>query len=457
MDEVRVLSPTGMLGSGFAEASLARGVELAPHVIAVDGGSTDMGPAYLGAGQPGFSRESTKRDVRLLLLARDRLAVPLIIGSCGTGGGDAGVDWIRDICLEIARDDALHFRLSLIRSEQEPADLQRWLRDGRISPLRPAPELTEEVIERSAHIVGMMGPEPIAVELERGADVILCGRASDTSLFAALPLRMGAPAGPTWHAAKILECGAACAAIRRRPDGVFGWIRDDHFEVEPLALDMICTPQSVASHTLYENADPFRIIEPGGVIETADARYEATSERAVAVRGSTFRESETYTIKLEGAEVVGYQTVIIGGVRDPYIIRQLDPWLDGMRAGFGERVEEIFGGRLTADDYTIDVRVYGRDAVMGRLEPERESLPHEVGLLFEVTAADQETATSLAKVFAHFAVHFPIPEWNGLITGIAYPFAPAEIERGIAYRFNMNHVVEPQDPLELFRAEQLEL
>lgn len=171
MDEVRVLSPTGMLGSGFAEASLARGVELAPHVIAVDGGSTDMGPAYLGAGQPGFSRESTKRDVRLLLLARDRLAVPLIIGSCGTGGGDAGVDWIRDICLEIARDDALHFRLSLIRSEQEPADLQRWLRDGRISPLRPAPELTEEVIERSAHIVGMMGPEPIAVELERGADV----------------------------------------------------------------------------------------------------------------------------------------------------------------------------------------------------------------------------------------------------------------------------------------------
>ena len=47
MTEVRLLSPTGMLGSGFAESTLARGVELEPHAIAVDAGSTDVGPGPL--------------------------------------------------------------------------------------------------------------------------------------------------------------------------------------------------------------------------------------------------------------------------------------------------------------------------------------------------------------------------------------------------------------------------
>ena len=457
MSEVRLLSPTGMLGSGYAGTSLARGVELEPHVIAVDAGTTDMGPAYLGGGTAGFARESVKRDLRLLLLARDRLDVPLIVGSCGTGGGDAGVDWVRDITLEIASQEGLRFRLALIRSEQATGYLKRRLREGRVRPLDPAPDISEARIDGSAHIVGMMGHEPISAELERGADVVLAGRASDTSLFAAVPLLHGAPAGLVWHAAKILECGAACAAIRKRADGVFGWIHDDHFVVEPLDLEIACTPQSVAAHTLYENADPFLITEPGGVLDTSGASYEARDDRAVIVRGSAFRPAETYTVKLEGAEVVGYQTILIGGVRDPYILRQLDPWLDSMRERFGERVVEIFNGRIAEEDYAIGVRVYGRDAVMGALEPLAHDLPHEVGLLFEITADDQATATEIAKAFAHFAVHHPIAEWSGLISGIAFPFAPAEIERGVTYRFNLNHVVEPEDPLEMFRCERMEV
>jgi len=44
-----------------------------------------------------------------------------------------------------------------------------------------------------------------------------------------------------------------------------------------------------------------------------------------------------------------------------------------------------------------------------------------------------------------------VPEWSGLITSIAYPYSPPEIARGASYRFNMNHVVEPASPLEMFR------
>lgn len=275
MLEVQVLAATGVIGSGFLESSFERGISLKPHVIACDAGSTDSGPAFLGSGSPHFSREGTKRDLRLMLLGRRRLGVPLIVGSCGTGGGDIGVNWMRDICLEIAQEEGLRFRLALIRSEQEKGYLKQRLREGRIKHLNPAPELTEEVIDRSAHIVGMMGHEPINRALDEGAEVILAGRASDTSLFAAVPLRMGASPGPSWHAAKILECGAACVTQRKRPDSVSAWIRDGHFIIEPMDPEVRCSTQSVASHTLYENFDPFFITEPGGVIDTSESEYTA--------------------------------------------------------------------------------------------------------------------------------------------------------------------------------------
>ncbi len=102
MSEVRVLAPNGVIGSGFLESSFERGLSLEPHVIACDGGSTDTGAATLGTGESHFSRAATKRDLRLMLKGRDRLGVPLIVGSCGNSGSDIGLDWMRDICLEIA-------------------------------------------------------------------------------------------------------------------------------------------------------------------------------------------------------------------------------------------------------------------------------------------------------------------------------------------------------------------
>src|SRR5215475_14242983 len=457
MTEVRVLSASGQIGSGFLESSLERGISLKPHVIACDGGSTDAGPAHLGSGKPHFSREGTKRDLRLMLRGGVKLGAPVIVGSCGFGGGDAGVDWMRDIALEVAREEGLKFNLALVRSEQDKGYLKRRYREGRITPLNPAPPISEEVIDRSAHIVGMMGHEPIAAAIENGAQVVLAGRASDTALFSTVPLMMGAGAGPTWHAAKILECGTACVVQRKRPDSIMAWIRDDHFDVEPMHMEVRCSAQSVASHTLYENADPFLITEPDGTLDSHGARYEALNDRAVRVYGSQFRKAERVTIKLEGAEMAGYQAIIIGGVREPFIIRQLDSWLEAMQEKFFARVQEMFGGRLGRDDYDIHVRVYGRDGVMGKLEPEADHVGHEIALLFTITTAEESTTDAITKTFAHFALHYPIPEWRGLISGIAFPMAPAYANRGPVYRFNLNHIVTPDDPMEMFRTEFLEV
>ena len=53
-------------------------------------------------------------------------------------------------------------------------------------------------------------------------------------------------------------------------------------------------------------------------------------------------------------------------------------------------------------------------------------------------------AVTLFKSVGHIAVHFPVPEYSGLITSIAYPYSPSEIPRGPSYRFNSpdGHVFE---------------
>lgn len=456
MEEIGAFAPTGMLGSGYPEASIIKAMANKPHFIGCDAGSTDPGPYYLGSGKSMFSRQAVKRDMRLMLLAAREADIPLLIGSAGTGGGEPNLRWMLDILLEIAREEDLHFPFAVIHAEQEKNYLKAKLRQGKTRPLWPTLPLTEEVIDRSTRIVAMMGHEPYVRALQDGANVVLAGRSSDTSIFAAIPIMQGYPEGVVWHAAKILECGAASVALRRSPDGMMAWIRRDHFVVEPPNEELWCTPQSVASHTLYENADPFLLHEPSGTLDTSRAIYEAMSSRAVKVSGSRFTGSERYTVKLEGVEQAGYQSVVVGAVRDPIIIGQLDSWLEGIRAKVSQRIEAAFGGVEMGRDYLLSVRVYGLNGVVGSIEPVKTP-GHELCLFFEVTAPRQEFATALAESVSHVALHAPVPQWHGLITGLAFPYSPPVLERGVVYQFNLNHLVEPADPYEMFPIEMLKV
>jgi hypothetical protein len=452
---IRILSPTGVIGAGFKLTSFKRGLELNPHFIACDAGSTDSGPASLGSGKPKLSREAVKRDLYHLLMGRNQLNIPLIIGSCGTSGRDVGVDWMDEIAREIAQEENIHFKMATIKSDQDPEYLKKRYREGRIKPLFPAPDIDEGTFERS-RIVGMMGIEPIVAALEHGVEVVLAGRASDTSLFAAVPHMMGANPGLNWHAAKTIECGAACA-VNPGADGLFVHLYEDHYDVEPLDLDNQLTPQSVAAHTLYENSHPFFIPEPSGILCTETAEYEAISNRAVRVSGPLYKPAEKYTIKLEGAEWVGYQTIIIGGIRDAVIIRRLPELIPFAQEYFNNKIKDIFQGKVDPASIDIRYRIYGMDGVMGEFEPLAGEFGHEVGVLITITAPTQELASKIATFVAHVSSHLPIPEYQGLISSIAYPFSPPEIDRGPAYRFSVNHVVEPDDPYEMFRTEYHEV
>ncbi|MFF3875423.1 acyclic terpene utilization AtuA family protein [Streptomyces sp. NPDC001978] len=452
--EFRILAPTGALGVGFEADAFHRGVEARPHVIACDAGSTDSGPAALGSATPKLSAQAVTRDLRLLLKARDTLQVPLIIGSCGTSGRDAGVDWVAGLTRAIAAEENLHFRLGLIYCDQPAERLQKLYDEDRIRPLPHAPEIDRELFARS-HTVAMMGVEPIQQALTDGCDVILAGRASDTALFAALPHMRGAEPGLTWHMAKTVECGAACA-IPPSANGLLVHLRDDHFDVTTLAEGSRLTPRSVAAHTLYENADPFHILEPSGALDTTHATYEAVDEQTVRVRGARYVPADGYTNKLEGAELVGYQTVVIGGVRDQVVIRRLPDLLSFAEKYFEEKILDVFDGQVDPGTVDIDYRLYGAGAVLAGHEPD-ELDPAEIGVVITVTAPDQATAHAISTFVAHASSHLPMPEYDGLVSTLAYPYSPPEMDRGPLYRFTLNHVATGVTPCELFRTTTEEL
>lgn len=444
--ECRVLVPSGVLGSGCPQDAFDRGLTLGPDVIAVDAGSTDSGPFYLGAAQSKMTRKATKRDLRQLMLGRARLGIPLLIGSCGTSGTDAGVDWMAEICAEIAREEGLSATVALLYSEQEGAVLRARLDEGAVTPLAPAGPLTGDCIDECSHVVALMGYEPYAEAIAAGADIVLGGRTTDTAVLAAVPLMRGSPSGPCWHAAKIAECGGLCTTQSRK-GGVLLTIDEDGFTVEPLQADNSCTPYSVSAHMLYENADPYELKEPGVVLDASPARYDALDERRVRVTGSVAR-AVPYTMKLEGSGAIGYRTMVFSGISDPKIMANLGDYLDRLRAFLAKGIDGVLG--YAADDYDLEIRAYGANA----LSPTGASLdgepPREVGLMTLVTADAQDVATEIAKYCNPYLLHFPLDPSDPL-PSFALAFSPAEVELGKLYEFKLNHVVATSSPTELVR------
>jgi hypothetical protein len=447
-DSVGILVPSGMLGAGFSPETITRGIALGADVIAVDGGSTDSGPHYLGAGVAKTTEPAVRRDLRLLLAAASSARIPLVVGSCGTSGTDSGVNWVAGIVHAICAEDGLNLAIAKIFGEQDAGQLITQLERGRIHALPPSAPLDAATLNRCAHIVAMMGHEPIEQALRAGANVVLAGRATDTAVSAAFALMRGMPPGPTWHAAKVIECGGQCTTDPAS-GGVFARIDHTGFTIEPLDPDAACTPTSVAAHMLYETVSPYTMREPGGTIAVADARYTAVDERIVRVEGSRFEPAGQYTVKLEGAAITGYETVSFAGIRDPQILRSIDVWAEFFVKTLTERVESVL--ELAAGSWGADLRLYGYNAILGDLE-QAPATPAEVGVMLLVSAQDQELATAISKLANPLLLHLPLPTMTYL-PSFAFATSPAHIDRGAAYEFVLNHVVDVDSPTGMFRLE----
>ena len=95
--------------------------------------------------------------------------------------------------------------------------------------------------------------------------------------------------------------------------------------------------------------------------------------------------------------------------------------------------------------------MYGYNAILGDLDP-APPVPREVGVMLVVSAADQRTATAISKIANPLLLHLPLPGMTYL-PSFAFATSPAHIDRGAAYEFVLNHVVDVAAPTELFRLE----
>ncbi|MDM7458728.1 MAG: acyclic terpene utilization AtuA family protein [Paracoccus sp. (in: a-proteobacteria)] len=441
----RVLVPSGVLGLGFDRSALARGIALRPDIIAIDGGSTDSGPFSLGAGQSKYARAATKSEWRDLMLARAEAGVPLVIGTAGTCGTDATVDWMFTITAEIAAELGQRLRVARLYSSQSPDAVIAALNEGRITPLTPAPDVTIQSIAQMTNIVALAGAEQMQAALQTGADIIIAGRTTDTATIAALPLLRGDHAGGAWHGAKIAECGALCST--NPTSGVIVVDFDTAgFTVEAMHETALCTPHSVSAHMLYENADPFLLYEPGGHLDVTHARYTALDARRVRVEGSEWVPGP-YTVKLEGARIAGYQTTILTILRGAHYTRHARAWVTKLTAFLTDTIARRMD--LSPDNYGLEFRLIGVDAALGTLE-NRQGTPVEVGVLGLVTAPTQSLAAEIGKLINPFLLHYPLTEGEELPT-FAFPYSPATTDRGALYEFALNHVMDLTDPMQAFR------
>lgn len=450
-EEFRILSTTAILGYGFPMASFAAGMRRKPHLIAVDAGSTDPGPYYLGAGVSFTDRSAVKRDLEIMLTAATEQDIPVVIGTAGGSGADAHLAWCQQIIEEIAKEQHIHFNMAVIHAEIAKETVRDALHAGHVDPLAPAPPLTEEALDATTCIVGQMGIEPIIKALDGGAQVILAGRAYDPACFSAAAVRAGYDMGLATHLGKILECASIAATPGSGSDCMFGYLGEDYFRLEPLNEQRKCTTLSVAAHTLYEKTNPYILPGPGGHLDLTETKFTQETDRITRVSGSKFIKSPAYTVKLEGARRIGYRTVSIAGTRDPVMMQEIDNIIAGVR----ERVADNFSkAGLT---YTLNFTLYGRDGVMGQLEPTPVTDGHELGIIIEAVAPTQQNADTICAFARSTMLHYGYAGRRATAGNLAFPYSPSDFHAGEVFVFSLYHLITVDDPCALFPIEYKKL
>ena len=444
MEEVRILSPTAILGYGFPISSFKAALKLKPRVIAINAGSTDAGPYYLGAGVSFTAREAVKRDLRYILKAAHSLKIPSIIGSAGGSGAKPHLEWLLDIIDEVTYEEELEFKKSIIYSDVPKKLLLKKLREGKVSATTVEPSLTKEAITESARLVAQVGIEPFIEALNRGANLIIAGRSLDVAEFAAFPIWKGFAKGLSLHLGKILECGAIASEPGSGKDCLFGILRKDHFIVFPTNSERRCTKISTAAHSLYEKSSPLKIWVTDGYIDLSGTKFEEVDDRTVKISGSRFIPTPSSRLKIEGVRFIGYRFISIAGTRDPYFISSLPKVENEVK----KQIRENFSQTKEGKDYLVRFVNYGINRVMIR---HLDEIAGEVGIVMEVIAKDKKLAKTIMAFTRSTLLHIGYKGRKSTAGNLAILFSPSDFDGGKVYEFSVHHLIEVASEKEVYK------
>ena len=272
--------------------------------------------------------------------------------------------------------------------------------------------------------------------------MIIGGRSSDVAVFAAPAIYEGFPENHAYYLGKVLECASFCAEPYGAKESVIGTITHDDVKVTAMAPWQRCTVASVAGHAMYARSNPYFEYFAGGMLDMTDCKYEQYDEKTTRVTGQRYVPVEgDVTVKIEGSGRVGEKYIGIAGIRDPYTIANIDKVVELARGQVAEEFSDM--------DYHLEFIVYGKNGVMGDLEPVQEINSHELGVVVEGIADTAEAAESLTLFATRQIFYARLPEVKGT-AGTAAFVTDEVLPATTAYRWTMNHIIPVSDPMSLF-------
>lgn len=433
---MKIVALNGLLGYGYSEEALEIAFSEKVDYLGVDAGSTDPGPYYLGSGKSFTDRGAVKRDLALALPKALEQKAPFIIGTAGGAGSVRHVQWLKEILLEIAAEKNLQFKLGTIYSDVSKDYVLEKLNAGKIVNMSDEMPLSQKSIEESTTIVSQIGIAPILALLEKEADVIVCGRACDTAIYAAPCIYNGFNPGLAFHMAKIMECGAMCSEPVAAADVMQAYMYEDYFELRPANPIRKCTVDRVAAHTLYEQSNPYLIFEPDGVCDLTNSKFQQVDARTVRVSGSVFKEAEVPTLKLEGVKCSGCRTICPATINDPETIRQFDYIVKTVMAFVKENTKNA----LPESSYSVTFKTNG-------------GAESSLGVVIDIVGQTQEIADTVCSLVRSRMLHCDYPGRKSSAGNLAFPFSPSDIHVGPVYEFSVFHLAKVDSLLETAKIE----
>lgn len=428
---MKIVALNGLLGYGYSEEALNIAFSEKVDYLGVDAGSTDPGPYYLGSGKSFTDRGAVKRDLSLALPKALEHKAPFIIGTAGGAGSCEHVKWLKEILLEIAEEKGLSFKLGTVFSDVSKEYVLDKLEDNKLLDMSDEMSADKELIEESTRIVSQIGIAPVIELLKEKADVIICGRACDTAIYAAPCIYEGYKEGLSFHMAKIMECGAMCSEPVAAADVMQGYMYDDYFELRPANPIRKCTVDRVAAHTLYEQSNPYLIYEPDGVCDLTNSVFTQVDERTVRVSGSAFCEAEEKTLKLEGVRCAGYRTICPATIYDPETIKNIDYITETVLSFVKENTKDT----LSKDSYSISFKLSGGEE-------------NSLGIIMDIVGKTQEIADTVCALARSRMLHCDYEGRKSTAGNLAFPFSPSDIHVGAVYEFSVFHLAKVDSLLE---------
>src|SRR5690625_664266 len=432
--KLRIVCPNGHLGfAPTKEASFYRAVQTKPDYYCADSGSDDIGASALGSDRSVSMYKWQKHDLEIMLLASREQNVPMIIGSAEDTGANSRVDMYVNIIKDIAREYQLSsFKIAYFYSEVDKAYVQEKLNNKVIiEGLDSRSPLKQEDLNQTERMVAVAGVHPYMKALEMGADVIICGRSGDIAIFAAAALHDGFPENHAYYAGKVLECASFCAEPYGAKESVIGTVTNDYVKVTAMHPEQRCTVASVSAHAMYERSNPYYEYFAGGMLDMTECNYEQYDEKTTRITGQKFVPIEgDIKVKLEGSGLVGEKFIGIAGVRDPYTIRNIDDVIQFAHEQVTKQFEDV--------EYNLHFHIFGKNGVMGELEPIKEIKSHELGIVVEGITKDKVTAEELTLFATRQIFYAKLPEVKGT-AGTASFIVDDVMYAGPTYRWTMNH------------------